>query len=29
MTLDIVLGAVLAVVLLGYFLVALARPDRF
>ncbi len=29
MSLDLVLGAVLAIALLGYFLGALIRPDRF
>ena len=29
MTLDLALGAILAIGLLGYFLIALIRPDRF
>ena len=29
MSLDLILGSILALALLGYFLAALARPDRF
>ena len=29
MSLDLILGAILALALLGYFLAALARPERF